>query len=129
MKSEDVWKKKLTPEQYAVLREKATEAPYTGQWLYNEEEGTYTCSACGTPLFDSGHKFEAGCGWPSFYDVHNNKAVKLVEDTSHGMQRVEVMCANCDGHLGHVFKDAPDQPTGLRFCINSLSIDFKPTEK
>lgn len=125
-KTDAQWKKQLTPEQFAVLREKATEAPFSGEFLYNEADGMYVCAACGSELFASQHKFEAACGWPSFYDVANSDAVKLVEDRSHGMQRVEVLCKNCEGHLGHVFHDAPDQPTGVRFCINSVSLGFKP---
>lgn len=128
-KSDAAWKKSLTPEQYSVLREKATEAPFTGDFLYNEEDGMYVCAACGTALFASQHKFEAGCGWPSFYDAVNSDAVRLVEDNSHGMRRVEVLCKNCEGHLGHVFHDAPDQPTGVRFCINSVALDFKADKK
>jgi peptide-methionine (R)-S-oxide reductase len=128
-KSDTEWKKSLTPEQYSVLREKATEAPFTGDFLYNEEEGMYVCAACGIDLFASQHKFEAACGWPSFYDVANSDAVRLVEDNTQGMRRVEVLCKNCDGHLGHVFHDAPDQPTGVRFCINSVSLDFKADKK
>ena len=120
------WKKQLTPEQFAVLREKATEAPFTGDFLYNEADGMYVCAACGADLFVSQHKFEAACGWPSFYDVANSDAVTLVEDESQGMKRVEVICKKCEGHLGHVFHDAPDQPTGVRFCINSVSLGFKP---
>lgn len=125
MTDED-FKKKLTPDQYAIMREKKQEAPYTGVLLYNKEQGTYACAACGTELFDSETKFDSGSGWPSFYDVKNNKAVRLVEDNSHGMQRVEVRCGNCDSHLGHVFKDAPQTPTGMRFCVNSGALDFKP---
>ena len=128
-KSDAEWRKSLTPEQYSVLREKATEAPFTGDFVYNEEDGMYTCAGCGVALFASQHKFEAGCGWPSFYDVANSDAVRLVEDRSHGMRRVEVLCKSCDGHLGHVFNDAPDQPTGVRFCINSVALDFKPDQK
>jgi peptide-methionine (R)-S-oxide reductase len=123
------WKKELTPEQYAVLREKSTEAPFSGELLYNEQDGMYVCAACGTDLFASQHKFEAACGWPSFYDVAGSDAVRLVEDNAHGMRRVEVLCKACEGHLGHVFHDAPDQPTGIRFCINSLSLDFKADKK
>lgn len=125
MISEEEWKKKLTPEQYAVIREKGTEAPFTGKLLHNKDSGLYTCAACGADLFDSKHKFNSGSGWPSFYDVATKGNVKLQEDTSHGMHRVEVVCANCGGHLGHVFNDAPDQPTGMRFCINSCALDFK----
>lgn len=128
-KSDAEWKKTLTPEQYSVLREKATEAPFTGDFVYNEEDGMYTCAGCGAMLFASQHKFEAGCGWPSFYDVANTDSVRLVEDRSHGMRRIEVLCKSCDGHLGHVFNDAPDQPTGVRFCINSVALDFKPDQK
>lgn len=119
------FKKKLTKEQYAVMREGNTEAPFTGKLLSNKETGDYTCAACGVELFGSETKFDSGTGWPSFYDVKNNKNVRLVEDTSHGMQRVEVRCANCGSHLGHVFKDAPQTPTGMRFCINSCALDFK----
>ena len=125
-RSNDEWKKLLSPEAYAVLREKATEAPYSGEWLYNEEDGTYTCAACGAALFTAAHKFEAGCGWPSFYNVIDTDAVALKQDNSDGMQRIEVLCKSCGGHLGHVFNDAPDQPTGIRFCVNSLALDFKP---
>jgi peptide-methionine (R)-S-oxide reductase len=125
MNSDEVWQKKLTPEQFAVMRQKATEAPFTGTFLYNEEEGIYTCAACGAEVFASQHKFESGSGWPSFYNVVDEKAVHLVEDASHGMRRIEVRCANCESHLGHVFHDAPDQPTGMRFCINSIALDFK----
>jgi peptide-methionine (R)-S-oxide reductase len=116
--------RKLTEDQKDVLFNKATEAPFSGEFLYNEEDGEYVCANCAYAVFGAETKFDSGCGWPSFYDVKNTKAVKLVEDLSHGMQRIEVLCANCGGHLGHVFNDAPDQPTGMRFCINSLSLDF-----
>jgi peptide-methionine (R)-S-oxide reductase len=122
-------KKKLTPEQYHILREKGTEAPYTGKLLHNEAEGTYVCPVCGNELFKSGTKFESGTGWPSFYEVASTGAVKLVEDNSGGMRRVEVLCSVCGSHLGHVFNDAPDQPTGQRFCINSASLKFMPKTK
>ncbi len=125
-KSDEQWKAKLTPEQYAILREKATEAPFTGKLLHNKDTGMYTCAACGHELFSSDTKFDSGSGWPSFYDVASKGAVKLTEDKSHGMKRVEVTCANCGGHLGHVFDDAFGQPTGQRFCINSAALDFKP---
>lgn len=127
--SEDDYKTKLSPEQYKVLREGATEAPFSGALLHNHKTGDYTCAACGNVLFDSSTKFDSGSGWPSFYDVKNTDAVKLVEDNSGGMQRVEVKCASCDGHLGHVFNDAPDQPTGMRFCINSAALEFDKKEE
>lgn len=123
MKDQD-FKQNLTSEQYAVLREGATEAPFTGKLLHNKEKGVYTCAACGAKLFDSKTKFDSGSGWPSFYDVMHSDRVKLLTDTSHGMERVEVQCANCGSHLGHVFPDGP-QPTGQRYCINSLALDFK----
>ena len=122
-------KKRLTPEQYHILREKGTELPFTGKYLKHHENGMYTCVACGQPLFDSQTKFESGSGWPSFYEVAKSNAVKLKEDASHGMRRVEVECANCGSHLGHVFNDAPDQPTGMRFCINSAALGFDPKKK
>jgi peptide-methionine (R)-S-oxide reductase len=123
--TDEEWKDKLTDEQYRVLREKDTEAPFTGKLLHNHKTGEYACAACGTVVFTSDTKFDSGSGWPSFYDVANTKAVKLQEDASHGAHRVEVTCAKCGGHLGHVFNDAPDQPTGVRFCINSAALDFK----
>ena len=124
--TDEEWKQKLTPEQYAVLRQKGTEAPFTGKLLHNEGSGMYTCAACGTELFASGTKFDSGSGWPSFYDVATKGAVNLIEDNDHGMHRVEAQCANCGSHLGHLFDDAPQTPTGQRFCINSCSLDFKP---
>lgn len=117
------WRKKLTPEQFHILREKGTEAPFTGKLLYNSEQGSYTCAACGNVLFSSDTKFEADCGWPSFYDAVPG-SVTFTPDDSHGMRRTEVTCARCGGHLGHIFDDAPDQPTGQRFCINSAALDF-----
>ena len=123
--SEDEWKQKLTPGQYAVLRQKATDAPFSGTLVDNHETGDYMCAACGAKVFDSSTKFESGSGWPSFYDPADTAAVKLVDDTSHGMQRTEVVCASCGSHLGHLFNDAYDQPTGNRFCVNSTSLDFK----
>jgi peptide-methionine (R)-S-oxide reductase len=123
--SEDEWKKKLTPEQYEILREKGTEAPFSGKLLHEKGTGDYVCAAGGKVVFKSGTKFDSGSGWPSFYDPAATDAVRLIEDTSHGMHRVEVTCANCGSHLGHVFNDAPDQPTGMRFCINSASLGFK----
>jgi peptide-methionine (R)-S-oxide reductase len=117
-------RKKLTPDQYRILREKDTEAPFTGKLLHNKESGMYTCGACGQPLFKSDTKFDSGSGWPSFYDVVSKGAVTLKDDSTLGMHRTEVVCSNCGSHLGHLFNDASDQPTGLRYCINSLALDF-----
>lgn len=127
--NDDEWKDKLTPEQYEILRQKGTEAPGSGKLLHNHQTGNYQCAACGNVVFTSDTKFDSGSGWPSFYDVANTEAVRLVQDTSHGMSRVEVQCANCGGHLGHVFNDAPDQPTGMRFCINSAALNFEEKGK
>ncbi len=121
-------KKKLTPEQYHILREKGTEAPFTGKYLNHKESGMYTCAVCGAEIFSSNTKFNSGTGWPSFNEPANTKAVKLIEDNSGGMRRVEVACANCGSHLGHVFNDAHEQPTGVRFCINSACLGFEPKE-
>jgi peptide-methionine (R)-S-oxide reductase len=121
--SNDEWRKKLTPKQYEILRGKGTEAPFTGKLLYNDKQGSYTCAACGNVLFDSTTKFEADCGWPSFYDAKKG-AVEFRDDDTLGMHRVEVTCANCGGHLGHVFDDAPGQPTGQRFCITPPLYSF-----
>jgi len=123
--TDDEWKQKLTPEQYHILREKGTEAPGTGQLLHNDKNGDYRCAACSAVVFKSGTKFDSGSGWPSFYDMANDHAVVLTPDDSLGMVRTEVTCANCGSHLGHVFHDAPDQPTGQRFCINSAALDFE----
>lgn len=120
----DEWKDKLTPEQYHVLREKGTEQPFTGELLNNKENGMYVCAACGTPLFSSETKFDSGSGWPSFWDAVDESKINLVPDHSLGMERTEVQCANCGGHLGHLFNDGPT-PTGQRYCINSVSLDFK----
>ncbi|MBI2592294.1 peptide-methionine (R)-S-oxide reductase MsrB [Candidatus Saccharibacteria bacterium] len=122
---EDQIKQKLTPQQYEIMIEKGTEMPFTGQYLKHNKKGMYTCALCGAELFSSDTKFDSGSGWPSFYNVVNNKAVKLTEDRSQGLRRVEISCASCGSHLGHVFNDAPDQPTGMRFCINSACLDFE----
>ena len=120
-KSEEEWKRELTPEQYAVCRKKGTERAFTGEYYDCKEEGVYRCTCCGNELFSSGTKFNSGTGWPSFYEPMDDAAVKTEIDSGYGMHRVEVLCSVCDAHLGHVFEDGP-QPTGQRFCINSVSI-------
>lgn len=120
----DEWKKKLTKEQYAALREQATEPPFTGDLLNNKKNGMYFCAGCGATLFSSEAKYDSGSGWPSFYQAIGDGAVELKQDNSHGMQRTEVVCAQCGGHLGHLFEDGP-KPTGMRYCINSVSLEFK----
>ena len=124
-KSEAEWKAQLAPEQYRVTRQKGTERPFTGEYWDNERPGEYRCVGCGTLLFASDTKFDAGCGWPSYYEPIDSEVVERIVDHSHGMTRVEVRCNNCGSHLGHVFEDGPE-PTGERFCINSAAIDFKP---
>ena len=123
IKSESEWKSELTPEAYHVLREKGTERAFTGTYWNNKEKGTYVCGGCQLPLFDSETKFKSGTGWPSFYQPLNDTCIEEDSDISHGMKRVEVLCSRCDGHLGHVFDDGP-RPTGLRYCINSVSLNF-----
>lgn len=124
VKNEEYWKKKLTPEQYKVLRQKCTELPFTGKLLRNKEKGTYVCAGCGAELFSSDTKFDSGTGWPSFYDVKNTKNVEVHEDKNFGMTRIEVTCKKCGGHLGHVFDDGP-KPSRKRYCINSCALEFK----
>ncbi|MEN8169304.1 MAG: peptide-methionine (R)-S-oxide reductase MsrB [Pseudomonadota bacterium] len=121
------WKQKLSTERFHVCREKGTEAPFSGELLNNKESGNYCCACCGAILFSSDTKFDSGTGWPSFWDVVEQGQVKLIEDNSHGMHRVEATCARCNAHLGHLFPDGP-QPTGQRYCINSLSLTFKGDE-
>jgi peptide-methionine (R)-S-oxide reductase len=128
-KSDEEWRRTLTPAQYAVLRQRGTERAFTGEYDKTFEPGTYLCAACGNELFTSETKFDSGCGWPAFYAAKAGDRVKLTADTSHGMNRVEVTCARCGSHLGHVFDDAPDQPTGQRYCINSVSLKFVPAAK
>jgi peptide-methionine (R)-S-oxide reductase len=124
-KTDEEWRKQLTPEQYTVLRQKGTERPFTGKFEDHYEPGVYTCAACGNELFQSTTKFDAGCGWPSFYEALDKTKIIEKLDKSHGMMRMEIMCAKCGGHLGHVFNDGPQDKTGLRYCVNSVSLDFK----
>lgn len=123
-KTEQKWKKKLTPQQYHILREKETEMPFTGKLLHNKENGFYNCAGCGAELFSSETKFDSGTGWPSFYEPKNAENIELKKDFSHGMIRTEVLCKKCGGHLGHVFDDV-QMPTGKRFCMNSCALEFK----
>jgi len=123
--TEEEWKKKLTPEQYHILREKGTDQPFTGKYYDNHETGMYECAACGHELFSSDAKFESGSGWPSFDQPANRENVELRSDDTLGMHRTEVICKNCGSHLGHVFEDGPKETTGERYCINSSALTFK----
>jgi peptide-methionine (R)-S-oxide reductase len=127
-KTDEQWREELTPEQYEVLRRKGTEPPFTGRYVHSKDDGMYRCAGCGAELFSSDTKFESGTGWPSFYDTAENANVELIEDRSHGMLRTEVVCGSCGGHLGHLFPDGP-QPTGMRYCMNSCSLELDTSAK
>ena len=126
-KTDEEWREQLTPEQYEVLRRKGTERAFTGKYAYSKDDGMYRCAACGAALFSSDAKFESGTGWPSFTEPAVADAIELHEDASHGMRRTEVTCRACGGHLGHVFPDGPG-PTGMRYCINSVSLELEPKQ-
>lgn len=123
--SEQEWQRRLTDQQYQVLRKKGTERAFSGKYVDTEDDGTYVCAACRQPLFESGTKFHSGSGWPSFWEPLADGRVRLEPDSTHGMTRTEVLCARCGSHLGHLFEDGP-RPTGLRYCINSVALDFSP---
>lgn len=128
MKSNEEWRRELSPEQFAILRQRATERPFSGKYVHSKAAGVYACAACGQELFSSAAKYNSHSGWPSFWDVIDKGKVALLEDNSHGMRRIEVACSHCDSHLGHVFDDGPSDKTGLRYCINSLALDLKEDE-
>lgn len=128
VKSNEEWRRELSPEQFAILRQRATERPFSGKYVHSKAGGVYACAACGQELFSSATKYNSHSGWPSFWDVIDKGKVALLEDSSHGMRRIEVACSRCDSHLGHVFDDGPGDKTGLRYCINSLALDLKEAE-
>jgi peptide-methionine (R)-S-oxide reductase len=125
--SEQAWRERLSDEEFRVCRQKGTERPYTGEYLGENRAGTYSCKCCGVKLFESEHKFDTRCGWPSFYAESAEENVRYETDLSHGMRRIEILCKHCDSHLGHVFEDGPE-PTGQRYCVNSISLIFEPKE-
>jgi peptide-methionine (R)-S-oxide reductase len=127
-KTDEEWRRELTPEQYEIMRRKGTERAFTGKYDKEKQPGVYVCAACGEPLFDSEAKYDSGSGWPSFYQPIVQQNVEQDEDVSHGMRRTEVKCARCGAHLGHVFPDGP-RPTGERYCVNSVSLELKPREE
>lgn len=127
-RTDEEWKKLLTKAEYHVLRKKGTERPFTGEYWNTKEKGIYKCAGCGSELFKSDTKFDSGCGWPSFYDAIDKSKIEEKMDLTHGMRRIEVLCKNCGGHLGHIFPDGPRDKTGLRYCINSVSLKFEKDE-
>lgn len=128
-KTEQEWKAQLNDLEYYVLRQSGTERPFTGEYYTHDEEGIYSCKACGHDLFQSTHKFHSGCGWPSFWGELESAEITQKVDYTHGMNRIELLCSNCNSHLGHIFNDGPKKLGGMRYCINSVCLDFRPKEK